>query len=90
MPSPSRPTDCSCTRRSTGVCGHDRYATAANLAGAWNEDVPTATPVGVASGTAFADSLTGGAYMALMNGPLLLTATSSADPPRSRRSWRHG
>jgi putative cell wall-binding protein len=57
------------------LVGSDRYATA-NEVGArgWPGANPT-QPIGVVAGSSFADALTGGAYLALKNGPLLLTET---------------
>jgi putative cell wall-binding protein len=49
--------------------GADRFATAAMVA----KYFASFAPVGVATGLTFADALTGGAYMASVNGPLLLT-----------------
>jgi putative cell wall-binding protein len=68
----------------TNVSGQDRYATAAKVAAkGWG--VPggslNAPVVGVATGTSFADALTGGAYMALKNGPLLLSDSVRLSQP---------
>jgi hypothetical protein len=58
------------------IAGQDRYATAEQVAhigwGGPQSGIASSTD-GLASGTSFADALTGGAYMALKNGPLLLT-----------------
>ncbi|GAA2019308.1 hypothetical protein GCM10009839_14670 [Catenulispora yoronensis] len=57
--------------------GNDRYETAAMLA----DKFPHNVTVGVATGLQFPDALTGGAYMASIGGPLLLsdpTALSDA------------
>jgi hypothetical protein len=63
------------------LVGKDRYATAAAVASEGWFATDTAAIDGTASGMSFADALTGGAYMALKNGPLLLTdpAQLSAD-----------
>jgi putative cell wall-binding protein len=54
----------------TALSGADRYATAAMVA----STVFTATAnVGVASGTAFPDALSGGAFQAHFGGPIVLT-----------------
>lgn len=52
--------------------GADRYETAAKVAAAF---LPAgkADQIGIATGTVYADALTGGAYMATVDGPLLLT-----------------
>jgi hypothetical protein len=68
-----------------GLVGSDRYMTAAIVAtDGWgvNGQGCMAAVQGVATGLSFPDSLTGGAYMALKNGPLLLTDRSvlSASP----------
>ena len=59
----------------SSAVGADRYATAAKVAAAF---LPAgkADQVGVATGLKFPDALTGGAYMASVDGPLLLTAPS--------------
>jgi putative cell wall-binding protein len=54
----------------TPLTGADRYATAAAVAAALFTAPAT---VGVASGVAFPDALTGGAFQAHADGPLLLT-----------------
>jgi hypothetical protein len=51
------------------LAGSDRYATAAAAAALFG----TTSVVGVATGAAFPDALTGGAYMAAVGGPILLT-----------------
>jgi putative cell wall-binding protein len=55
--------------------GHDRYETAAKVAAAF---LPAgkADQIGIATGNVFADALTGGAQMATVGGPLLLTDPS--------------
>jgi hypothetical protein len=58
------------------VVGQNRYDTAAQVAGdGWSVAMHPMSlpPVGIAVGTSFPDALTGGAYMALQDGPLLLT-----------------
>ena len=63
----------------TPLAGSDRYATAVAVA----QQFPTGTSVGVATGGAFADALTGGAAMAALGRPLVLTApTLLGDNPR--------
>jgi putative cell wall-binding protein len=52
--------------------GSDRYETAAKVAAAFLPNGKGAQ-IGVATGTVFADALTGGAYQATVGGPLLLT-----------------
>ncbi|MEY9862427.1 putative cell wall-binding protein [Catenulispora sp. GAS73] len=56
--------------------GATRYETAAQVAAAFETKAKNA-PVGVATGLLFPDALTGGAYMASTNGPLLLTDPSA-------------
>lgn len=56
-----------------GAKGSDRYETAAMVASRFT----TPGTVGVATGMKFADALTGGAYMASVGGPLLLTDPSA-------------
>jgi putative cell wall-binding protein len=60
----------------TYAVGADRYETAKKVAAAF---LPAgkADQVGVATGLKFADALTGGAYMATVDGPLLLTDPSA-------------
>jgi len=55
-----------------GIFGGDRYETAAKVAG---EFLATGKgdQIGIATGTVYADALTGGSYMATVDGPLLLT-----------------
>lgn len=70
----------------TSISGSDRYATAKQVA----TDGWTAAPsmqdlhplfhapeLGLATGEGFPDALTGGAFMALKNGPLMLTPSAS-------------
>jgi putative cell wall-binding protein len=62
------------------LAGADRYGTAAAVAAAFPAN--QITSVGVATGANFADALTGGAMMAVLGQPLLLTepgSLSSAD-----------
>jgi putative cell wall-binding protein len=59
--------------------GQDRYKTAAAVAQRFAADMPV-TQFGVATGMQFADALTGGAYMANANQPLLLTAPTVLAP----------
>jgi len=68
----------------TAIAGVDRYDTAAKVAGWWSKPwgggaVPAY--VGVASGTNFPDSLTGGAMMAQLGFPLLLSDPHSPNLP---------
>ena len=58
----------------TAIVGGDRYATAAAVA---TKFFPTSAVVGVATGTGFPDALAGGAQLALMGGPLLLSSMGS-------------
>ena len=63
------------------IAGTDRYDTAAKVAAAgWGT---TPREVGVASGTNFPDSLTGGALMALEGYPLLLSDPNATSPALS-------
>jgi putative cell wall-binding protein len=65
----------------TAIAGADRYATAAKVAAAgWGT---TPSEVGVASGTNFPDSLTGGAMMAAEGYPLLLSDPNATSPALS-------
>jgi putative cell wall-binding protein len=56
-----------------GAKGSTRYETAAMVASRFTKP----STVGVATGLKFADALTGGAYMATIGGPLLLTDPST-------------
>ncbi|HEY3926026.1 MAG TPA: cell wall-binding repeat-containing protein [Acidothermaceae bacterium] len=58
----------------TAILGSDRYATAAAVA---TKFFPSSAVVGVATGTGFPDALAGGAQVALMGGPLLLSSAAS-------------
>ena len=58
----------------TAILGTDRYATAAAVA---TKFFPSSAVVGVATGTGFPDALAGGAQLALMGGPLLLSTAAS-------------
>lgn len=61
------------------LAGADRYATAVAVA----QRFPGGTSVGVATGTGFADALTGGAAMAALGRPLVLTDSAVlGDNPR--------
>jgi hypothetical protein len=64
----------------TAILGSDRYATAAAVA---TKFFPSSAVVGVATGTGFPDSLAGGAQVALMGGPLLLSSAASVPAPTS-------
>jgi titin len=55
------------------LTGADRYATAVAVAALFSGP----TKLGVASGTTFADALSGGAFLAHVDGPLLLTAPTT-------------
>ncbi|NUR59198.1 MAG: cell wall-binding repeat-containing protein [Catenulispora sp.] len=57
----------------TRFSGADRYATARAVA----DKFPAPKAVGVATGSGFADALTGGAAMAALGQPLLLTDPKS-------------
>jgi hypothetical protein len=61
----------------TGVAGGDRYATSVAVATTF---FTAPTTVGIASGEAFADALSGGADIASAGGPLLLTDPVSLSP----------
>ena len=56
------------------IVGADRYGTAVGVA---QRFFPNPTAIGVASGEAFPDGLTGGAHIGKIGGPLLLTAQAS-------------
>ena len=62
--------------QSHALWGNDRFLTAAAVAQRFAADMPV-TQFGIATGSQFADALTGGAYMANANEPLLLTAPTS-------------
>ncbi len=62
------------------LVGADRYETAALLASAL---FSSPTTVGVASGVAFPDATSGGAFLARTGGPLLLSEPSSLPKPTS-------
>ncbi|WP_212237174.1 cell wall-binding repeat-containing protein [Catenulispora pinistramenti] len=64
----------------TGIAGADRYGTAAAVAATWDTGTQSKITVGLATGTGFADALTGGALAALSGGPLLLTAPATLSP----------
>ena len=55
------------------LTGTDRYATAVAVAGLFS----TPSKLGVASGVTFADALSGGAFLAHVDGPLLLSAPTT-------------
>jgi putative cell wall-binding protein len=59
--------------------GKDRYETAAMVAQAFETKAKNA-PIGIATGLQFPDALTGGAYMATIGGPLLLTDPTALSP----------
>ena len=59
------------------LAGADRYQTSAKVMGEFNLDYL----VGVASGSTFADALTGAAYVANVQQPLLLTDPNSLPDP---------
>jgi hypothetical protein len=61
------------------IGGPNRYATAADIAGAWNN----ADRVFLAEGTGFADALSAGAAAGVAQAPLLLTSTTSLAPETS-------
>jgi hypothetical protein len=64
--------------------GGDRYQTAAKVAGYGGTSAFAATaPAGLATGTAFPDALTGGAFMAQLGGPMLLTDPLNLSPVTS-------
>ncbi|GAA1950115.1 hypothetical protein GCM10009838_01520 [Catenulispora subtropica] len=60
------------------LSGADRYATAASVAALFGTSPST---VGVATGIAFPDALTGGAFMAAAGGPILLTDPAGLSAP---------
>ena len=63
------------------LAGADRYATAVAVAALFSGP----TKLGVASGMTFADALSGGAFLAHVDGPLLLTAPTTL--PSSTTSY---
>ena len=63
-----------------GLVGGDRYTTAAAVAAAFPQQ-DHITHVGIATGEQFADALTGGAMMATLGQPLLLTTSGSLSSP---------
>jgi putative cell wall-binding protein len=56
------------------IVGADRISTAASVASTF---FPTPLTLGVASGATFADAMSGGAYLARLGGPILLTYPTS-------------
>jgi putative cell wall-binding protein len=60
----------------SAIVGLDRYDTAAQVAAKF----PTMKTAGVAYGLKFPDALTGAAYLATADGPLVLTDTSALPP----------
>jgi hypothetical protein len=68
------------------LSGADRYATAVKTADAFTSP----STVGVATGTAFPDALTGGAYMASISGPILLTDPAALSGPTASRLTTFG
>ncbi len=64
----------------TALAGDDRYGTAAAVATRFFTDPTT---VGVATGTNFPDALTGGAQLARIGAPLLLTDPGVLPKPTS-------
>jgi putative cell wall-binding protein len=71
------------TPNAAQIAGRDRYDTSHIAANVFAQSNPNA-PVGVATGTAFADALTGGAYMASVSGPLLLTDPNVEQAPTTQ------
>ncbi|WP_344672150.1 cell wall-binding repeat-containing protein [Catenulispora yoronensis] len=70
----------SANRNSGQLSGNDRFATARKVADVF-KIADDKAPVGVATGMAFPDALTGGAFMASIGGPLLLTDPQEASSP---------
>jgi len=62
------------------IVGADRNATASAVASTF---FPTPVTLGVASGATFADAMSGGAYLARLGGPILLTYPTSLPPSTS-------
>jgi len=62
------------------VVGTDRTSTAAAVASTF---FPTPLTLGIASGATFADAMSGGAYLARLGGPILLTYPTSLPPSTS-------
>lgn len=70
--------------------GATRYETASKVADEFLKAKPAA-PVGVATGMAYPDALTGGAFMAATGGPLLLTApTAPSEAMTTALTQRNG
>jgi probable HAF family extracellular repeat protein len=69
--------------KATPLAGSDRYATAAAVA---VQFFPSPTFVGIATGLAFPDALSGGAQLGHLGGPLLLTATDNV--PSATSTYR--
>lgn len=67
----------------TEIVGADRYETATKLATTYFGSSPTV--VALASGEAFPDALSGGAHIARLGGPILLTRPDALPPVAS--SW---
>ncbi|NUR32074.1 MAG: hypothetical protein HOV83_40560 [Catenulispora sp.] len=69
----------------TGLAGADRYGTSADVASclAYLRSLSGEKPIGlagIATGTAYPDALTGGAFMAYFGAPLLLTDPQALSP----------
>jgi putative cell wall-binding protein len=62
------------------AAGATRYETAQQVAKAFEDSTKNTAPIGVATGLLYPDALTGGAYMATIDGPLLLTDPAALSP----------
>jgi putative cell wall-binding protein len=62
------------------LSGPDRYTTATAVASQFTANAGSVHSIGIATGTGFADALTGGALMATLGSPLLLTAPNQIPP----------
>ena len=60
--------------QATAISGADRFATAAAVA---TKFFPAPTTIGIATGATFPDALAGGAQLALVGAPLLLSTTTA-------------
>jgi putative cell wall-binding protein len=65
------------------LAGADRYGTAALVANTFFPPLPTLNTLGIVNGTTFADALSGGAFEALLGGPLLLSPFDALPPATS-------
>jgi putative cell wall-binding protein len=73
------------------IVGADRYATAASVAGTFFVGPTGVGPLtaGLATGTNFPDALSGGAFMGLVGGPMLLTQSTALNANAGAFLGRH-